>query len=163
MPLFKNCVSSKGVLLLTDDPVPFFPDKRPASTLITNLWLLSEAGVIPWCKRNTKSYDNIYHVDNTGLKIYEVIDEITITTFGLFITIYKTIDKDNTVRHLLMLKPIYGQAARQVFEIGNHHNEKLQEISDGLDNGFFGSVEPPFLEIDQAQRRTLETINEMFN
>jgi len=161
---FKNMLLGEKTMSLFDDLEWYLPDAEPANTIITNLWILTKAGAMPWrkpvSKKNSHSASHKGHV-RFGI-INEIVGEITTSLLGIIITIYKTVNKNDDVEYLLTIKlSPQERVTKQVFETKGHHNEKLQEIFGSLDSGFFGSVEFSHSEIDQAQHQVLKTINSM--
>ena len=161
---FKDVLLEEKTMSLFDNLEWYLPDAEPASTLITNLWILTKAGAIPWRKpvsrKNSHSAYRKGHV-RFGI-INKIVGEITTSLLGIIITIYKTVNKNDDIEYLLTLKlSPHERVTKHLFETRSHHNEKLQEIYGSLDSGFFGSVVFSYSEIDQARHQVLKTINDM--
>jgi hypothetical protein len=140
------------------------PDKAPASTLIANLWLLTRAGALPWHKEASGDpHFSAYRVGETALEINDIVGEASTDLFGSIITIYETTrPRSSDVEYLLVLKSPCDQVTKHIFENRAHRNEKLREMYEGVDNGFNGCEKLPFPKIDQARRRALQSLNNMF-
>lgn len=161
--LIEEILLGERVMSLFDGPDWYSSDTRPASTLITNLWILTQAGAIPWHRVRRENRRSDYHkgCDRFGI-INKITGEIAARLSDTIITIYMTIKKNGDTEYLLTLKlSPHKQVTKHVFETRGHHSMKLQEIYRSLDSGFFGSVKLPVLRIVQALCRALVTIKRM--
>jgi len=159
----KEILLGEKVMSLFDGLDWYSSDTRPASTLITNLWILTQAGAIPWHRVRRENHHSIYRKghDRFGI-INKIVGEIAANLSNIIFTIYMTTKKNGDIEYLLTFKlSSYEQVTKHVFETKDHHNVKLQDIYRSLDSGFFGIVRLPDLKIDQARYRALVTIKDM--
>ncbi len=160
---FRDVLLEEKVMTLFDNLGWYLPDTRPASTLITNLWILTQTGAIPWHRVRRESRHSIYQkgCDRFGI-INKINGEIAVNLFNTIITIYMTTNKDGDTEYLLTLKfSSHKQVMRHVFETKGHHNVKLQDIYRSPDSGFSGSVKLSIFRVARAQYRAMITIHDM--
>jgi hypothetical protein len=144
----------------------YWPEKRPVSTLLTNLSILTELGVLPWHHEPYEDYMSAIRVSTHPLDLRNIVGETTVDFFGFTVVIYFTTDNEDQPFFLLFIKSHGDGQLQRIYETEEHRSDKLRALYEA---GFCDSNLIPeedgvdTVVIDKARQRALESVNQMFH
>jgi hypothetical protein len=139
----------------------YWPDERPVSTLIANLFTLTEAGALTWqISPIVENYHSAIRIGVTPHDLHSIVGEMATTLVDYTITIYKTVDKEKKPYFYFAVSS--DKAMLRIVESDEHRNLRLWSMFDivGQNGNLHGKVS--FLMIDKAHQQALESANTMF-